>query len=129
MQVSEMIRTKTAVYTLIVGIRSRFFPVIHQSHGQSQAPEVCKTNNSTYSVCLHVFSNFGRNYCVRYACFWCIQKASCLMDHPTETCGNMCPLDSDFAAFPSKAKIQCLWTWTPPTFSIERLCQCVELAL
>lgn len=56
MQVSEMIRTKTAVYTLLVGIRSRFFPVIHQSHGQSQAPEVCNEKTTPHIRCAFMFS-------------------------------------------------------------------------
>ena len=60
---SEMIRTKAAIYTPHRRkLFSRFFPVIHQSHGQSQALEVWNEKNSTYSVCLHVFSNFGRHY-------------------------------------------------------------------
>ena len=47
---------KTAVYTLIVGIRSRFFPVIHQSHGQSQAPEVWNEKTTPHIRCAFMFS-------------------------------------------------------------------------
>ena len=120
-QVWNVSNKSSGIYPHRRKLFSRFFPVIHQSSSISWSVTSTgglKWKNSTYSVCLHVFSNFGRHYCVRYACFWCIQKASCLMEHPTETCGNMCPLDSDATAFLSRAKIQWRWTWTSPTLSI-----------